>query len=109
MRRNIYILLMLIVVSLIHSCSNTDKTKSENKNVVVNKVLQQDDGSISLKIDKAECYSDMSNPSSNTAEWNVLVYKTGRFNVWMSSATIDTTDLQYKNSVYRTLQCSADQ
>ena len=41
----------------------------------------------------------MVNPSSNTAEWNVVVSKSGRFNVWLSSATKDTTDLKYKNSV----------
>jgi hypothetical protein len=41
----------------------------------------------------------MVNPSSNTAEWNVFVSKSGRFNVWLSSATLDTTDLKYNNSV----------
>jgi hypothetical protein len=64
-----------------------------------NKIIQQADGTISLKVDKAECYHDMVNPSSNTAEWSVLVSKSGRFNVWLSSATKDTTDLKYKNSV----------
>jgi len=52
-----------------------------------------------LKVDKADCYQDIVNPSSNTAEWNVLVKKSGRFNVWLTSATKDTTDLKYTNSV----------
>jgi hypothetical protein len=67
--------------------------------IVQNKILQQKDGTISLKVDKADCYQDMVNPSSNTAEWNVVVSKSGRFNVWLSSATKDTTDLKYNNSV----------
>lgn len=64
-----------------------------------NKIVQQEDGIISLKIDKAACYHDMINPASNTAEWDVVVLKSGRFNVWLSSATKDTTILRYKNSV----------
>ena len=28
-----------------------------------------------------------------------VVSKSGRYDVWLSSATIDTTDLKYKNSV----------
>jgi hypothetical protein len=64
-----------------------------------NKILQQADGTISLKVDKAECYQDKVNPASNTAEWSVMVSKSGRYNVWLSSATKDTTDLKYENSV----------
>jgi hypothetical protein len=90
--------MMAIAVIILSSCSNTAKTE-ENKVITKNKVLQQKDGSISLKVDKAECYSDKDNPSSNTAEWNVSVSKSGRFDVWLSSATKDTTDLQYENSV----------
>ena len=99
MSRSISLWMILIVSILISSCTNTNKQNADKKNSAVTKVLQQEDGSISLKIDKAECYSDMQNPSSNTAEWIVIVSKTGWFNVWMSSATKDTTDLKYKNSV----------
>ena len=84
---------------LLVSCNNAVRS-DENRNIVAeNKILQQNDGTISLKIDKAECYHDMVNPSSNTAEWNVVVSKSGRYDVWLSSATMDTTDLRYKNSV----------
>jgi hypothetical protein len=99
MSRSISFLMISIVLILINSCSNTIKQNADKKNSAVNKIMQQEDGCISLKIDKAECYSDMQNPASNTAEWDVIVSKTGRYNVWMSSATKDTTDLQYKNSV----------
>lgn len=98
MRRNIFVGMMVIAVILFNSCNNN--TKSEIQiSVNKNKILQKEDGSISLKVDKAECYSDKDNPASNTAEWNVFVSKSGRFDVWLSSATKDTTDLKYKNSV----------
>ncbi len=62
-------------------------------------VLQQDDGTFSLNIEKAACYSDAVNPSSNTAEWNVFISKPGRYKVWISSATRDTTHLKYGSPV----------
>jgi hypothetical protein len=91
--------LMIIGMVLLYSCTNTGAQKDVNTKVVHNKILQQADGTISLKVDKADCYQDAVNPSSNTAEWSVVVSKSGRFNVWLSSATIDTTDLKYNNSV----------
>ncbi len=90
---------MVIVVVSVYSCNNSAKPDKNVAKNVENKVLQQSDGSIKLKVDKAECYSDSENPASNTAEWNVLVSKSGRFDVWLSSATKDTTDLKYKNNV----------
>src|SRR5512133_552271 len=91
--------LMISGIVLLYSCTNTGVQKDSNNKVVHNKILQQADGTISLKVDKADCYQDAMNPSSNTAEWSVVVKKSGRFNVWLSSATIDTTDLKYNNSV----------
>jgi hypothetical protein len=99
MGRKICGLLILIGFALLSSCGNSGKQKFLKNKVVQNKILQQNDGTISLKVDKADCYQDKVNPSSNTAEWSVLVSKSGRFNVWLSSATKDTTDLKYKNSV----------
>jgi hypothetical protein len=91
----------LIVMTgvLLCSCNNNGVKPESTGKAVNNKILQQTDGSISLKVDKADCYQDKSNPSSNTAEWSVLVSKSGRFDVWMSSATKDTTDLKYDSSV----------
>jgi hypothetical protein len=62
-------------------------------------VLQQEDGTISLKLDKAACYGDAANPWDNTAEWKIVISKPGQFKVWLSSATRDTTNLDYANSV----------
>jgi hypothetical protein len=99
MGRNICGLVLITVIVLFQSCSNTGGQKKIIGKTVQNKILQQQDGTISLKVDKADCYQDIVNPSSNTAEWNVLVKKSGRFNVWLTSATKDTTDLKYTNSV----------
>ncbi len=98
MRRSIIVWMILVAVVLVWSC-NRSQEHSMGKFRSENKIVQQEDGTISLKLDNAQCYSDKSNPSSNTAEWNVVVSKSGRYNVWLSSATTDTTDLHYNNSV----------
>ena len=93
-------LLIIIGVILLFSCNNTQTTVEKIDDVYsVNNVVQRSDGSISLNVEEAECYRDVKDPSTNTAEWNVVVSKSGRFDVWMSSATTDTTDLGYKNKV----------
>lgn len=62
-------------------------------------VMQESDGSISLKIEKASFYNDVNDPSNNTAEWSVLLKKPGRFDVWLASATVDTMNLNYSKAV----------
>jgi hypothetical protein len=99
MDKKIIVLLIFTGAVFLFSCSNNGKKKDLNRDLVQNTILQQEDGTISLKVDKADCYHDMVNPSSNTAEWNVVVSKSGRFNVWLSSSTKDTTNLKYKNKV----------
>ena len=73
--------------------------KSDSDNVSDNAILQEADGTLALNVEKATCYNDIVNPSSNTAEWNIVVSKPGTYKVWLSSATKDTTDLSYINSV----------
>ena len=75
MKREIYVWMMLIGVALIVSCNNAVRSDEKRNMVAENRILQQKDGTISLKIDKAECYHDMVNPSSNTAEWNVCGFQ----------------------------------
>lgn len=94
MSRTIFAIVGLAAL-LVWSCGN----QSQNKNSADNAVVQQADGTLSLNLEKATCYNDEVNPSSNTAEWNVVVSKPGRFKVWLSSATKDTTDLSYRNTV----------
>jgi hypothetical protein len=103
MKRKLFVGMMMIGVVFFYSCNNNGEQKKEMSQVDQNTILQQKDGTISLKVDKAECYHDLVNPSSNTAEWNFVVSKSGRFNVWLSSATKDTTELQYKNKVMLSL------
>jgi len=94
-----FVLLIVAVMSILYACGTNGNQKLSISEVVENRILQQDDGTISLKVDKAECYHDMVNPSTNTAEWNVVVSKAGRFNVWISSSTKDTTNLKYNSKV----------
>ena len=104
MRRRILGWMLLIVVALANSCSNTTKQNQDRKLRTENKILQKEDGTISLNLDKADCYSDIVHPSSNTAEWSVVVSKSGRYDVWLSSATKDTNDLHYSNAVMFNIQ-----
>lgn len=88
---------------LIWSCGNSGNKTSENQRDA-KKIMQDSDGTISLKLDKADCYNDAGDPSVNTAEWNVVVSRSGRYDVWLSSATKDTTDLKYKHPVMVSIQ-----
>jgi hypothetical protein len=99
MRRILFVWMVIIGITFSLSCNNAGEQEGMKNRIVQNTILQQKDGTISLKVNKAECYHDMVDPCSNTAEWNVVVSKSGRFNVWLSSATKDTTDLQYQNTV----------
>jgi hypothetical protein len=99
MRTELMMSLISAGVLLFCSCGRDGKTAAETAVSEKNSVRQQSDGSISLVLDKAECYSDANDPSNNTAEWNVLLKKAGRFDVWLSSATRDTNDLKYGRTV----------
>jgi hypothetical protein len=103
--RNIFFIVALFIVAFnIISCSNSANNKANSKTTDSHIVKQLDDGTINLLIEKAFCYNNESNPSYNAAEWNLLVTKSGRYEVWLSSATIDTLDLQYNNLVTISLQ-----
>lgn len=97
MRKRSFVFLICLVTLLFLSCANN--RSKEDSQAAENVVLQQEDGTVSLKLDKAASYKDEVNPSNNTAEWNLVISKPGRFKVWLSSATIDTTDLSYADSV----------
>ena len=84
-----------LVLLLAWSCGN----KIDSRNVSENAVLQDSDGTFALNMSDADCYSDADNPASNTAEWTVVVSQPGTYKVWLSSATKDTTNLSYINSV----------
>jgi hypothetical protein len=94
MNRKVFTIVSLVAL-LVWSCGK----KSDSDNISGNTILQKADGTLALDMKNATCYSDNVNPSSNTAEWNVVVSKPGTFRVWLSSATKDTTELRYANSV----------
>ena len=103
MREILFAMLLLVVIVLINSCGTSTADKSENSGKNDGKIKQQADGTIFLNIEQASCYKDQVNPSWNTAEWVFVVNKPGRYNVWLSSATMDTMHLQYASSVKITL------
>jgi len=98
--KKIKLALVVIIGVVLFSCNNAQRSgvKDNEQSSTVN-VMQRTDGSIALYVEQAECYRDEKNPSINTAEWNVHVSKSGRFDVWLSSAATDTIDLGYKNKV----------
>lgn len=103
MRRVVLLFTAVLGTVLLFSCGN-NSTKETDAKLNAKKIFQKEDGTISLDLAKADCYNDEVDPSGNTAEWNVVVSKSGRYNVWISSSTRDTTDLKYKNNVLISLQ-----
>ena len=99
MRSALVTLSFLAITLIIYSCANSGNNSDKNANKTSEKIKQRDDGTIDLHIEKAACVDDNTNPSGNTAEWTFIVSRPGRYNVWLSSATIDTMDLQYRNKV----------
>lgn len=79
------------------SCSRVKS--SIEKNDAETKIVQQTDGTVSLNVENAARYCDVADPSNNTADWKVVISRPGRFKVWLSSATKDTSVLNYTNSV----------
>lgn len=97
MGKNILVMLAFAGVALFSCKSNSERTDSDK--LADNAILQQQDGTISLEVKKADTYHDVNEPESSTAEWNVVVNKSGRYDVWLASATKDTNRLQYINAV----------
>jgi hypothetical protein len=97
MRRKSIGCIIILTVIVLWSCGRNNSTNDTKDSE--NRVVQQDNGIVSLTLAKAGCYCDKVNPSNNTADWNFVISKPGRFKVWLSSATKDTSDLRYANSV----------
>jgi len=95
MRRRILIF-SVFIATLLWSCSNGRVNGDGSEGDVV---VPQTDGSYHLSVAKADCYSDSDSPSSNTAEWDIMVSEAGRYKVWIASATLDTLNLRYSNPV----------
>ena len=87
----------LVLISILLSCQNNVNNRDSKDSG--SGISRQNDGSFLLKLEDAVCYSDRVNPSGNTAEWKFVIPGPGRYKVWLSSATKDTINLNYANSV----------
>lgn len=101
MKTNLFLVISLAAI-IIWSCSSqSDKRSKENTG---NVLVQESDGTLTLPLENAVCYSNLEDPSSNTAEWSVAISQAGRYSIWLSSATTDTTDFSFAKSVKINLQ-----
>jgi hypothetical protein len=101
MRRNLVLSISGSIILICASCTNSGNGKSVASS---EKITQQADGTISLKLEKASFYNCETDPSNNTAEWNFVVSRPGTYGVWLSTATTDTMNLRYASSVKINLQ-----
>jgi hypothetical protein len=97
MKRNSFVLMTSLIMLLVCACN--DQVNRNDARNAENRVLQQEDGSVLLKLVEAARYCDVTNPSSNTAEWDIVISQPGRYSVWLTSATKDTMNLKYVNPV----------
>jgi len=96
MKIKILVLLVLASINFWYCSNQSDKKKAAGTN---SPVMQQEDGSISLRLANAWFYNDTIDPSNNTAEWTVVISKAGSYRIWLSSATRDTTNFNYLDKV----------
>lgn len=98
MGKKLFVLLAVAGFGL-YSCNNAGSGIGQGNELAHNAIMQQQDGTISLEVEQATTYHDINNPETNTAEWNVIVSKRGRYDVWLSAATNDPENLKYDNLV----------
>jgi len=92
------VLLGLVIVFPMTACNDTGGAGKESKKARSEKSAGQAEG-VTLLIKDAALIQVDSNPQYNTAEWHFTVQKAGRYDVWLSSLTCDTTYLNFGDSV----------
>lgn len=92
------VLLGLVIVFPMTSCNDSGGAGKESKNAKSENLTVKSEGVI-LRISDAALIQVDSNPEYNTAEWHFTVNKAGRYDVWLSSLTRDTTFLNFGDSV----------
>ena len=90
-------LFALVALISLSSCNRGSGSADDAQNAGNNR-LSQEDGVV-LKIEDADLIQVDFNPQYNTAEWQFMVKKPGRYDVWLSSLTCDTTHLRYDGNV----------
>jgi hypothetical protein len=79
------------------SCNNDNQNSNSGNGRNEADDVKRD--SIVLSIAEAELIEVDDKPQYNTAEWLFTVDKPGRYDVWLSSLTVDTTKLQFGDDV----------
>lgn len=80
------------------SCGNTGE--ETNITQAESFITEQADGTIILDLEEAYVLEDSLHPDMNTAEWSFRIKNKGRYELWLSSYTRDTMNLQYEGPVY---------
>jgi hypothetical protein len=88
----------LILVISMTACNYKGEVGKKGKHAVSDQNTEKTDG-VTLLIKDAALIQVDSNPQYNTAEWHFTVHKPGRFDVWLSSLTCDTSHLQFGDNV----------
>ncbi len=89
--------LAIAVLAGFASCGNEGKNNSANDKGNGD-VAARGEGVVLLIAD-ADLIEVDGNPQYNTAEWVFRVEKPGRYDVWLSSLTLDTTRLRFAENV----------
>lgn len=92
------VLLGLVIVFPMTACNDTGGEGKDSRKARSEKSGGQAEG-VTLLIRDAALIQVDSNPEYNTAEWHFTVKKAGRYDVWLSSLTCDTTFLSFGDSV----------
>lgn len=94
----------VIVLILVFASSCGNRNNDSNIDQSTSFITQQEDGTVVLDLEKAYLLEDSLHPDMNTAEWSVRIKSKGRYELWLTSYTKDTMDLQYEGPVYINFQ-----
>jgi hypothetical protein len=87
------------IVALVSMTSCKDKRSAAADKEGKNSSTEVRADGVTLLITDADLIEVDSNPRYNTAEWNFTVKDPGRYDVWLSSLTCDTTHLYFDDLV----------
>lgn len=95
---NDFAVLALAAVIGFTSCGNDGGNRGADEKGITGNVDSREEGVV-LRIADAGLIQVDDNPGYNTAEWLFTVDKPGRYEVWLSTLTIDTTSLHFNDNV----------
>lgn len=95
---NVFTVLALAAVIGFVSCGHDGGNRGADEKGLAGNGDNREEGVV-LRIADAELIQVDDNPEYNTAEWFFTVDKPGRYDVWLSTLTIDTTSLRFNDDV----------